>query len=292
MIEFSIVIVAWNSGAELGELLPTIERHHPAGVETIVVDNASTDDTAAVVEQTGATLIRRADNRGFGAASNAGVATARGDVVVLLNPDTLLVDSSLERLAEMARTTGALCGPELLNPDGSRQPSASALPAGWEVAATAVIPSRAFPNRIRERCEPWRAARVVEVGWLTGACIAAPRSVLLELGPFDESIELYGEDVDLGVRARRIGFRSLFAPDVARIVHLGGRSAGQRFADAGARRKLVSRRAIVRRHFGRRRERYDFACQVAFHASRYVAKRLLGRRSIPERTWLRALTRW
>jgi len=109
-------------------------------------------------------------------------------------------------------------------------------------------------------------------------------------GPFDESIELYGEDVDLGVRARRMGVASLFAPDVARIVHVGGRSAGKRFDDAGARRKLLTRRVIVRRHFGPRRERYDFACQVAFHASRHASKRLLGRGSTPERAWLRALT--
>jgi GT2 family glycosyltransferase len=206
--------------------------------------------------------------------------------VLLINPDARLMDGSLGQLAALALAEQALCGPELLNADGSRQPSASALPAGWEVGAQAVFPATVLPHTVRVRCEPWRSPRTIDVGWLTAACIAGPRDLLLDLGPFDESIHLYGEDLDLGLRARRQGVRSIFAPDVARVVHLGGRSAERRFTDGGAARKLATRRVVVRRHVGPWRERYDFGAQLLFHATRYAAKTALGRDAQREGDWL------
>jgi N-acetylglucosaminyl-diphospho-decaprenol L-rhamnosyltransferase len=256
----------------------------------VVVDNGSTDGSADVVARwrRPATVIRLADNRGFGAACNIGVRRARHPAVVLLNPDTLLVDDSLPALAEFALMTGSLCGPALLDTHGHRQPSASPPPGGWEVIVEAVLPAVVLPTRVRVRAEPWRSARAVEVGWLTGACLAAPRETLLRLGPFDERIHLYGEDMELGLRAREQSVPSMFAPDVARVVHAGGRSASRRFADGGAAAKLRARREVVAERRGLGRARLDFGTQVAFHASRYVAKRALRRDARREQTWLKA----
>jgi GT2 family glycosyltransferase len=236
-------------------------------------------------------LVALEENQGFGAAANVGVRQARHEAVVLLNPDTLLVDGSLADLAALAFERHALCGPELLNANGSRQPSASAPPAGWEVLVDALAPAAFLPGRVRVRCEPWRAAATTEVAWLTGACIAAPRDVFAGLGPFDERLELYGEDMDLGLRARAKGVKSLFAPDVARVVHLGERSTARRLGERRAYAKLRARRDVVRRHFGPRRERLDFAAQAAFHAGRFAAKRVLGRPAAREAAWLRAARR-
>jgi N-acetylglucosaminyl-diphospho-decaprenol L-rhamnosyltransferase len=273
--------------------LASLERHLDEPYEVIVVDNASDDRTVAVAESWSGPLsvVRLGENRGFGAGSNAGVAAANAASVVLLNPDTHLVDGSLLDLAALAVRRRALCGPELLNDDLSRQPSASPVPGGWEVCVDALFPAALMPRPLRELCEPWRARDCVEVGWLTGACIAAPRDLLLELGPFDESIEMYAEDLDLGLRARQRGVPSLFAPDVARVVHVGGRSAASRFPDAGLRLKVANRRIVTRRRLGRRREYADVAAQVAFHGSRWVAKRLLRRDVAREAAWLRTTFR-
>src|SRR2546423_122027 len=81
----------------------------------------------------------------------------------------------------------------------------------------ALFPAILLPRPLRFRCEPWRAPRTREVAWLTGACIAARRELLLELGPFDEKMHLFSEDMDLGMRARERRIRSVFAPDVARV---------------------------------------------------------------------------
>ena len=95
--------------------------------ELLVVDNASTDQVAEAAAgwKGRSRLIALSENLGFGAASNVGVAEAAGEVTVLLNPDTELLDDGLDRLAATAAELGGLVGPRLLNTDGSVQPSAS-----------------------------------------------------------------------------------------------------------------------------------------------------------------------
>lgn len=287
---FSIVVVTWNSRDELAGLLETFSDHLRTTFELVVVDNASTDGSAKVARGWSGPrkVITLRSNSGFGTANNVGVRESSHDTIILLNPDTRLIDDSLKELAVYAAQSGALCGPALLNEDGTRQPSASPLPDSWASRFDAVFPAALAPPWLRFRCEPWRASSSVEVGWLTGACIAASKDVLLGLGPFDETIHLYAEDMDLGLRARADGVRSLFLPDVARLVHVGDGSARQRFEDAGLSLKLQNRRTVVRRHLGATRERYDFLAQVVFHTTRYAGKTALGRDSRPERAWLRA----
>jgi N-acetylglucosaminyl-diphospho-decaprenol L-rhamnosyltransferase len=289
----SIVVVTWNSAGELPALLESIAGHLPAA-ELVVVDNGSTDDTLQLArEWPGKTrVIELSSSTGFGAAANRGVQAATSDAVALLNPDARLVDDSLSAVAELALAERALVGPAFLNEDGSRQPSASPPPAGWEVGLEAVAPAALLPRQLRLRCEPWRSDERRDVGWLTGACLAAPRDLLLELGPFDETLDLFAEDMDLGLRARALGVRSIFAPDCGRIVHLGSRSAARRFEDDGTALKLGNRRAVVDRRLGRARERYDFAAQLAFHATRWAMKTLLRRDARAERRWLEAALPW
>jgi GT2 family glycosyltransferase len=288
--ESTLVVVTWNCRDDLRRLLESVGSTLGDRTEIVVVDNASQDGSADEAEGSSLvdTVIRERENAGFGAASNAGVRAARSDVVVLLNPDTVLVDDSLLALARLARDRRALCGPRLVGGDGVSQPSASPPPGGWEVAVDALLPAAFMPPPLRERCEPSRAERCRKVGWLTGACVAAPRDILLRLGPFDEELHMYGEDLDLGLRARAAGIPVLFAPDVARIVHLGERSTTQRFGATKTALKISTRREVVRRRRGSRRELLDFGSQLVFYATRYAAKSALGRDGRWEREWLSA----
>jgi N-acetylglucosaminyl-diphospho-decaprenol L-rhamnosyltransferase len=289
----AIVVVTWNSRPELPTLVDSACRHLHVAYRWIFVDNASEDDTVAWLREhvPNARIIELKENQGFGAGCNAGVAASDEDVVVLLNPDTELIDGSLEALAELALTTGSLCGPRLLNGDGTIQPSASPRPAGLESLLLVVWPGRLMPDRLRARCEPWRLSRTVRVGWLTGACIAASREVLGALGPFDERLHHYAEDLDLALRATACGVTSIFAPDVARVIHHGGLSAARHYADAGTRQRTLSRRWVVRERLGSVRAAYDEGARVLFLATRFVGKRLLGRDAERERAWLRAVRR-
>ena len=229
-------------------------------------------------------------NRGFGTAANVGVRLAANEAVVLLNPDTWLVDDSLHALAEAALRLGAVVGPRVLDPSGEPQPSASASPVGAWPWVRAVVPVGRLPRAVVANTEPWRLSRSTRVVWLTGACIAAPRSTLLELGPFDESFEMYGEDMDLGLRAQSAGVASYFLPDVARVVHVGNASSDQRYDDGGTALTALRTVEVIRRHYGRRRARLALAAERLRTRTRLCGKRLLRRPAEREAVWLAALS--
>ncbi|MDX6698738.1 MAG: N-acetylglucosaminyl-diphospho-decaprenol L-rhamnosyltransferase [Solirubrobacteraceae bacterium] len=294
-MDYSIVVVTWRSAGELARLVESMRTHLGEGPELVVVDNASDDDPEAAARRWAGgpvEFVRLERNLGFGAASNEGVRRASRDVVVLLNPDTELVDSSLDALAAEAARRGAIVGPRLLESDGSVQPSAEGPLVGVWPWVGALVPGAVQPSALAARTEPWRLERSLPVSWLTGACLAAPRDVLLSLGPFDADIELYGEDTDLGLRARAAGVESWFCPDVARVVHHGAASTSRRFGDdERAERKARNRRAAIRRAYGDRAERRARRADTLRFGLRAAAKRALRRDAERDRRDLRAVRR-
>jgi GT2 family glycosyltransferase len=130
--------------------------------------------------------------------------------------------------------------------------------------------------------------RTTRVSWLSGACVAGPRDVLLELGPFDPAIHLYGEDMDLGLRAAAAGVPSYFCPDVCALVHHGRGSTAVRWREGPAGAIESNRRAVARRAFGARRERRAWRARKLNYLLRVLAKRALGRDATWERAVLRA----
>jgi GT2 family glycosyltransferase len=278
-MSYSVVVVTWRSRAHLERLVGSMNRHLASDPELVVVENASGEDPEAAARRWRGPLelIREARNVGFGAASNDGVERASGDSIVLLNPDTELVDSGLDRLVATADELGGIAGPRLLNADGSIQPSASGPPVGVWPWVRAFVPGRLHPPAVRARTEPWRCERRVRVGWLTGACLAARRDVLIALGPFDPALELYAEDMDLGLRAEAAGVGSWFCPDACRLVHHGSASAELRFANGEELAVQARNRvAVLRRAYGSRRERRASLAERLYLTLRGAAKRALG----------------
>ena len=264
-MKLSIVVVTWQSAAWLGRLVESLNRHLDGSQELIVVDNASTDDPerAARAWRGAGTFLALAGNAGYGAAANAGVARARGEAVVLMNPDTELLDGGLPELARSAAELGALVGPAVVNPDGTPQPSASGPVVGAWPWVRALVPHRLAPRPVLRRTAPWRLEELTRVTWLTGCCVAAPRAALTALGPFDPAIHVYAEDLDLGLRAARAGVPSYFAPGAATIAHEGKASSSLAFEDLGRAQTAANARAVMRRAFGARRERIARAAQSA-----------------------------
>jgi GT2 family glycosyltransferase len=292
-LHLTAIVVTWNSAEEVPALIESFERHLAPGAELLFVDNASSDGTTEVIRSLAprSELIELEDNIGFGPANNLGVRATKSDVVALLNPDTIVVDDSLEDLAAVAARERGLFAPRLLHEDGSIQISARPALASLESALISVWPGALMPRRLRARCEPWRYDERLPAGWISAACLVARRDLLLEFGPFDERLVLYGEDADLSLRAWQQGVPSISAPDVARLVHLGGRSAAQVFDDNGMRRKVEVRWWIVNEHFGPVRAWLDLALQLVQFGSRWLARRLLGRDARNEAAWLRGARR-
>ena len=282
--------MTWECAGHLRTLVASMNEHLGGEQELLVVDNASTDSPAeAAASWKGRQrFLGLQDNLGFGAASNRGVEAASSPVTVLLNPDTELIDDGLDLLANAAGALGALVGPRVLNPDRTIQPSASGPEVGIWPWMRALVPAAIQPPPLRARTEPYRLERRVRVAWLNGACIAAPTEVLRRLGPFDPALHMYGEDVDLGLRATAAGIASWLEPRTGPVVHHGQGSSARLYGTAEGWRPTgtLNWRAAVRRAHGARREWLGWRALRLNLRLRLIAKTLAGRATDRDRAAL------
>jgi N-acetylglucosaminyl-diphospho-decaprenol L-rhamnosyltransferase len=286
---FALVTVTHNSAAALQALLRSVARHLP-GVRIVVVDNASSDDTVSVAGGCAqAVVVPLPHNVGFGRANNRGLAEVSEPVAVLVNPDVELLDGSLRALAaEAAVGPERLLAPLVLYPDGSRQDTVHPGPASAPDVVRALVPPALVPGRAGAWLAPWRSAAPRRVGWAVGCAIAARTDTLRRLGPFDEAIFLYGEDMELGLRAACAGVPTWFWP-AARVCHHRAHSSQVAFGAEPFARLAAARHDVVRRRLGRRRAALDDALQALTFASRIAIKTALRRPVGRERAQLRAL---
>lgn len=289
-MSFSIVIAAHQAREDLARLLDALDEHLPEAPQVIVADSGSGDGGADLARSRGAEVVELAGNPGFGAANVAGLARARHEVTVLLNPDVLALDDGLARLAAMAAGRRALLAPGLRNADGSRQRSAHPVPGTWRAFVPALLPSAVLPGELRLDAEPWRARTPRPVGWAIAACLAAPTALLRELGPFDPDVFLFAEDLDLCLRARAEGVPTILHPEIV-LAHAGATATRAHFGgephDLHARR----RREVIAARLGPGALRRDDAAQALTFATRILGRRLLGRDARRERAQLAALRR-
>jgi GT2 family glycosyltransferase len=230
-------------------------------------------------------------NVGFGRGCNIGVAAVTQVVTALVNPDVELLDGSLLELAhEALRPPERLLAPLVLNADGSRQDTVHPRPTSAADLGRVLVPPGLAPRGAALPLAPWRADRPRRVGWAVGCALVARTGTLRRLGPFDERIFLYYEDLDLGLRAGEEGVKTWFCPS-ARVLHHRAHSSDKEFGGEPFELLARARRDVVARRLGPRRAGLDDAAQVATFASRIVSKRLLGRSALRERRQLEALLR-
>ncbi len=233
MPALSIVIVNWNVRDLLRRCLSSILADSPSRtLEIIVVDNGSSDGSVEMVraEFPAVHLIANAENRGFPAANNQGIAVARGRYILLLNPDTEIVGDALATLVVFAdaHPDVGMVGPQLLYPDGSIQSSRRRFPT----LATGFFEStwlqKYAPRRLLERYEflDQPADAVQDVDWLYGAAIMARREAVAQVGPLDEGYFMYSEEMDWCHRFRAAGWRIVYLP-TAQVIHHEGKSSEQ-----------------------------------------------------------------
>lgn len=233
----AVVVVNWNGAGVLGSCIESLLRQECQRLLSIVVlDNASTDDSLAVLEPFGSEIevVRSSENLGFGRGNNEAFRRVSSEFSIFLNPDTELVaPDAIERmLAPLADPRIGAVGPRLLNADGTTQQSCSAVPTvAGTIAAVLGLP-RLLPDRLRRRWAPvlWSHDRPTTTGWVSGACVAMRSADYRRIGGFSERTFMYGEDLELGYRVALLG-KSVFYETGAEVVHHQDHSSRQRWSD-------------------------------------------------------------
>ena len=232
--QVSAILVNYNAGRELALALESIARDLAGrSWEAVVVDNASSDSSADAVAAFAphARVLRNRENVGFARGVNQGLAATSGPAVLIMNPDCQLSPGAFDALSRELNASDqvALVGPRILNPDGSMQGSARGDPdmlTGLFGRTTWL--RRAFPQLgVSRRNVVTNAAAggpSIEVDWVSGACMLARRSALLDVNGFDERYFLYWEDADLCRRLRGQSYQIRYVPG-ATAVHRVGHSS-------------------------------------------------------------------
>jgi N-acetylglucosaminyl-diphospho-decaprenol L-rhamnosyltransferase len=248
-----IATVSYGSDAVLGPFLKSIPAASTASVMVVVADNRpeSPDNTVpGLCASAGATYLAMPSNLGYGKAMNAAVKAMPASIqwVLISNPDVLLAPGTIDELVRGGDTdarVGAV-GPAVRNEDGTVYPSARAIPSLRTGVGHALFSNLWAAN-------PWTTAYLRDArgeltardaGWLSGSCVLVRRSVFDQLGGFDPRFFMYFEDVDLGNRIGKAGYRNLYWP-TASITHSGAHSTTGVASDAMIRAHHTSARQFL-----------------------------------------------
>lgn len=258
MNDLTVIILSFNTKDMLKSCLESIfSKQWRYNVEVVVVDNASSDGSFAMVKNCfpQVKLIQSEKNLGFAGGNNLGLRKEKSKYYLLLNSDTVILDNTLDNLVEfMERTVYDIGSCKLLNKDRSLQPNGGDLPVGgslffWIAGWDDLIPiiGKCLPSFHRKFTDFYRGER--DIGWVSGSAMIIGEVVIKKIGFLDDKIFMYGEDVEYCLRAKRAGFRIGWT-ERAQIVHFGGGSSKNPALSqwVGEFRGLVY---IYRKYFGR-----------------------------------------
>lgn len=231
-LAISVIMVVYRTGEPLEESIRRVLQD-PDVDEFVLVDNGSSPPEAALIDAAASdprmTILRGQGNVGFARAVNMGVRLARGEVIVVLNPDAFLQKNCIRALHRTlsARPGKALVGARVLNMDGTEQRGAR---RGEVTPVTSLLSLTGLARKVpalhgfevHHEDDP-APSKGMPVPTISGACFAIRRADFLDLGGFDNGYFLHVEDVDLCWRLREAGGQVLFEPR-ARVVHLGSTS--------------------------------------------------------------------
>ncbi len=244
--ELSIIIINWNGGSLLRRCVETIVSSPPScSYEIVIIDNASQDDSldqlrasealAPLLANQQLRIFNNSENRGFGAANNQGFALTDSPFVFLLNLDTEVRPGTIDTLLRTIESDPAIgvCGPRILNSDGSLQISAFFNPPRvWHTVLSQLKLYLLLPHRIRGELllgRHWDHDRLRSVPMLSGAAMLARRKMIDEVGGFNERFHMYSEDTEWCWRITQANWKLMFVPEAV-LLHHGAESSKKRWS--------------------------------------------------------------
>lgn len=231
--ELAIVIVNYNTRDEVVACVRSVLLTTTVPLEIVVVDNGSADGSVAALREFGApvTVVEAGANLGFATGVNRGAEHSHARWVLLLNPDTIVLDGAIDSLVSFAdaHPEYGVYGGRTLRPDGSTDPrSCWGAMTLWSIASFALGLTTIF-KRSRlfdpESLGRWNRDTVREVPIVTGCLLLISRDDWQRLGGMDERFFLYGEDAEFSLRAHKKGLRPVIVPDATIIHAVGGSTA-------------------------------------------------------------------
>jgi GT2 family glycosyltransferase len=254
MIDLSIVVVNWNVCSLLRRCLHSILDSalsdastpgvwHNSGLEepsafhlqfeVLVVDSASSDDSVEMVEREFpcVRLYPSDTNLGYTGGNNLGMRESRGRYVLLLNPDTEVLESALGTMVAYmdSHPEVGIVGPQLLWPDGSVQSSRRRFPTLRTAFIESTFLQKWFPHHpvlYRYYALDLSDSVASQVDWVQGACLMVRREAIDQVGPLDDAYFMYSEELDWQKRMADAGWKVVYLPE-AQIVHHEGKSSDQ-----------------------------------------------------------------
>jgi len=231
----SVVIVSFNTRDILRNCLDALFEHRRGiELEVFVVDNNSHDGSAAMVKNDfpSVVLIANNQNLGFAAANNQAFRLAKGNYIILLNPDAYIRPLSIQNCVKFMDLTPecGLCGGKIISPAGNLEPSARRFPSALsKFLALSGLRGKFPQSRLLTYYEfgGFAYTKPLEVDWVPGTFTIVRKAMLDKIGVFDERFYIYYEETDLCMRAKLAGWKIYFIPD-AEVTHIGGASSKTR----------------------------------------------------------------
>lgn len=214
----ALVVPVYRGWAHAGTLLSGLGEPVPSWLDVLVVDDASRDGQAQnfARKHPAVRVIERETNGGFAAAVNTGIRATSADPIVVANSDLAIEIGELRRLAQAAADHPTrILGPRTVTSAGAEIKVAFSFPSVWSDSAELLAPYRVgrFLARRLRRARS-RKRTMVDCDWVLGSCLAFSRAVVNSVGPLDETYRMYSEEIDWQRRARRLGIRAAYVPDV------------------------------------------------------------------------------
>jgi|SRR5581483_9232904 hypothetical protein len=268
----SVVIVNWNTRELLRVCLQSVfDTVRAKPLQVIVVDNASSDGSAAMVQHEfpAAQLIVNPTNVGFANANNQAFAHCTGKYVLLLNSDAQLLPNTADGLIQMldAHTNTAAVGPMILNHDETYQAGGTDFPNLLNETLLAFGVARWLRRGYYPNYPPDKPGGVVD--WVGGACLLIRKRALEQIGGLDDGFFMYTEETDWCFRARQADWHIEYAPQ-QRVIHHGGASAAQ--ASAAMKSELYRSKL---RFFEKHRPRWQYTLLKTIFVSSAAGKVLM-----------------
>jgi N-acetylglucosaminyl-diphospho-decaprenol L-rhamnosyltransferase len=254
-MDLSIIIVSYNTRQLILECLRSVfEQTLVINYEVIVVDNASSDDSVGAIARSfpQVRLIASKENHGFARANNLAARKAKGDYLLLLNPDTVVLNRANEILFSVAKAhpKAGIYGGRTLFPDGTVNPKCCfGETTAWSLFCRAFGFSRILKNTVffnPESYGSWEYDTLKQVDIITGCFFMVKRDLWEQLAGFNPIFFMYGEEVDFCLRARKLGYRPLFTPD-AEIIHYG--EASEPVKEERITKVLCAQSTLIRKHW-------------------------------------------